>query len=173
LASLRNQLNSFAGLLSSEVNAIHAGGFSLTGSTGQNFFTGTDAATLAVNQTLLNDPALIQTSGTAGTVGDNQTVLALAQLANKKFAGLSNQTFSQSYGQTVAELGQALASVNDQASTQGVVEGMLQRQRESVSGVSLDEEMTDLIRFQKAYQASARLITTVDEMLQTILDMKR
>ena len=50
---------------------------------------------------------------------------------------------------------------------------MLLRQRESVSGVSLDEEMTNLVKFQKAYQASARLVTTIDEMLDTILNMKR
>jgi len=50
---------------------------------------------------------------------------------------------------------------------------MLLRQRDSVSGVSLDEEMTDLIKFQRAFEASAKLITTIDEMLQTVVDLKR
>jgi flagellar hook-associated protein 1 FlgK len=50
---------------------------------------------------------------------------------------------------------------------------MLHSQRDSIGGVSLDEEMTDLTRFQKAFQASARLITTVDEMLDTLVNMKR
>jgi len=50
---------------------------------------------------------------------------------------------------------------------------MLNRQRDSVSGVSLDEEMTDMMKFQKAYTASAKLITTIDEMLDTIIGMKR
>ena len=49
---------------------------------------------------------------------------------------------------------------------------MLLQRRDSVSGVSIDEEMTDLVRFQKAYQASARIITTVDQMLDTVLNMK-
>jgi flagellar hook-associated protein 1 FlgK len=50
---------------------------------------------------------------------------------------------------------------------------MLLRQRDSVSGVSLDEEMTDLIKFQRAFEASARLITTVDELLATVINLKR
>ena len=50
---------------------------------------------------------------------------------------------------------------------------MLLRQRDSVSGVSLDEEMTDLIKFQRAFEASAKLITTIDEMLETVLSLKR
>jgi flagellar hook-associated protein 1 FlgK len=49
---------------------------------------------------------------------------------------------------------------------------MLQQQRDSVSGVSLDEEMTDLVKFQKAFQASAKLITTVDDLLDTVVNMK-
>ena len=118
-------------------------------------------------------PALLQASGTSGAVGDNQVALALAQLANKANPGFSNRTFSQNYSQTVASLGQSLASVTTGISDQTVVEKMLQRQRDSVSGVSLDEEMTDLIKFQKGFEASAHLITTIDEMLQTVLSMKR
>jgi flagellar hook-associated protein 1 FlgK len=173
LATLRNNLDLLAGQLITEVNAIHAGGFSLTGSTGENFFAGTNAATIQVNSNLLGDPSLIQAAGTAGASGDNQTALALAQLGNQKIIGLSNQTFNQNYGQTVAAFGQSLSSVNGQAATQQVVETMLRGQRDAISGVSLDEEMTDLMKFQKAYQASARLITTVDDMLDTVLNMKR
>ena len=173
LATLRTQLNTLASELITQVNNVHSAGFSLTGSTGAAFFTGTDAATIQVNSTLLNDPSLLQASGTAGATGDNQVALALAQLGNQKIANLNNQTFSDSYGQTVGQFGQALSSVNSQSDTQQTVEKMLRKQRESISGVSLDEEMTDLITFQKAYQASARLISTVDEMLQTLIDMKR
>ena len=71
----------------------------------------------------------------------------------------------------MAALGESLASTNSQLSDQNLVEGLLQRQRDSISGVSLDEEMTELMKFKKAYQASARLITTVDEMLDTVINM--
>jgi flagellar hook-associated protein 1 FlgK len=173
LATLRGDINTLAAELITQVNSVHSAGFGLGGTTGESFFTGTDAASIAVNPVLLADPARIQASGVAGATGDNQTVLALAQLAEKPVAGLGNQTFTQSYGETVARAGQSLASVTAQLDSQNKVRQMLLRQRDSVSGVSLDEEMTDLIRFQKAFEASARLITVVDEMLDTVLNMKR
>jgi flagellar hook-associated protein 1 FlgK len=63
--------------------------------------------------------------------------------------------------------------VNNALSDQEVVETMLLRQRDAVSGVSLDEEMTNLIKFQKAFEASAHLISTIDEMLSTVVNIKR
>ena len=173
LSALQSGLNTLASQLITEVNAVHRTGFSLSGATGENFFGGSNAADMAVNAKLAGDPGLIQAGGIAGAVGDNQTVLALAQLAEKKIGSLNNQTFSQSYGQTVAKLGQALASVNAQLENQAVVESMLQRQRDAISGVSLDEEMTDMMKFQKAFEASARLIATVNSMLETVLNLKR
>ena len=87
-------------------------------------------------------------------------------------AGLGNQTFTGSYANTIANFGQALSNVNDQVANQGSVATMLQAQRSSVSGVNLDEEMTNLMQYQKAYQASAELITTVNQMLETVVSMK-
>jgi flagellar hook-associated protein 1 FlgK len=173
LATLRNGVNSLASQVITEVNAVHAAGYSLTGSTKADFFTGADAATIQVNSALANNAALIQASGTAGAAGDNQVALALAQLGNKKIAGLNNQTFNEGYSQTVAELGQALASANTQVSDSQAVQSMLQNQRNSVSGVSLDEEMADLVKFQRAYEASAKLVSTIDEMLVTVINLKQ
>jgi flagellar hook-associated protein 1 FlgK len=115
----------------------------------------------------------VQAAGVAGAPGDNQTALALAQLAQKKLAGLNGQTLGQGYGQAVAAFGQELASVNVALGDQEAVEQMLLQQRDSIGGVSLDEEMADLMRFQKAFAASARLITTVDEMLNDVVNLKR
>jgi flagellar hook-associated protein 1 FlgK len=173
LATLRGNINSLASLLITEVNTVHAAGFSLTGSTGEAFFRGTNAADIQVNTALQNNPALVQAAGVAGAPGDNQVVLALAQLSQKTHAALNNQTFNEGYGQAVAGFGQALSSVKTQLSDQELVEGMMKRQRDSISGVSLDEEMADLTRFQRAFEASARLVTTVDELLQTVVNMKR
>jgi flagellar hook-associated protein 1 FlgK len=173
LAALSTSINSLATLLISEVNTIHSAGFSLTGSTGASFFTGTNAGTIAVNAALLSDPSLIQASGTSGAVGDNQVALALAQLADQTFAAVGNQTFGQSYAQTVSAFGQSLSSANQQIADQQIVENMLRRQRDSVSGVSIDEEMTDLMKYQRAFEASARLVTVIDEMLETLVNMAR
>ena len=172
LADLQTSMNTLAGQLVSQVNGIYSSGYDLNGNTGQPFFTGTDAASIAVNSALAADPSTLQASGTAGAAGDNSVALALAQLANGKISGLNNQTFTQSFAQTVSGLGETLASVNDQVANSGAVATMLTNQRQSVSGVSLDEEMTQLMQYQQAYRASAELITTINEMLQTVNSMK-
>lgn len=171
--TLRENLNSLASLLVTEVNNVHRNGFGLNATTGADFFTGTNASDIKVNQVLVNDPSRFQASGTAGAAGDNQIALGLAQLADKTHAGLNGQTFNQGYAQTVSALGQALASVNAGLNDQSAVQSMLGTQRDSNSGVSVDEEMTDLIKYRKAYEASAKLITTVQDMLDIVMNLKR
>ncbi len=171
--TLRDGLNTLAALLITEVNALHQAGYSLSGTTGESFFTGTNATDIAVNGALLNDPGRVQASSDAAAVGNNQVAVQIAQLANQRHPSLGGQTFGQKYGQTVAALGQNLNVVNDSLANQKIVETMIRRQRDSISGVSLDEEMTDLLRFQRAFQASAKLISTVDEMLEIVMSIKR
>lgn len=173
LVTLRADLDTLASSLITEVNAVHSTGYGLSGTTGAAFFTGTDASDIAFNSSLADDPTAIQASGVAGAVGDNSVAVQLAQLSTQKHAALGNQTFAQQYGQTVSKLGQYLNGTNTQLSNQQIVEQMLLRQRDSISGVSMDEEMTDLIKFQRAFEASAKLVTTIDEMLETLVNLKR
>lgn len=173
LARLRSQIDTLAGTIASEINAVHQEGFGLDGSTGAALFTGTDARSLRLNADLQEDPAKLQLSSSSGSAGNNQIAVRLAQLAEKRVAGLGNQSLSSRYNSLVSELGQELSSVTSKADDQRAVERMLLGHRDSISGVSLDEEMSDLMKFQKAYEASARLITTVDEMLDTVLSLKR
>lgn len=172
LASMQTSVNTLASTLITQVNTIHNGGYSLTGTNGNNFFTGTNAATITVNAALADDPSLIQASGSATATGDNSVALQLAQLAVTTQSTLNQQTMGDSFAATVAALGQALQNANDQSTTQTSVANMLATQRSSISGVNLDEEMTNLLSFQKAYSASAQLVKTVDEMLSTVLAMK-
>ncbi|MEJ5237569.1 MAG: flagellar hook-associated protein FlgK [Limisphaera sp.] len=173
LAELRADLDTLAGELITQVNDLHRTGYSLTNQTGADFFTGTDARTIAVNPALADNPARIQAAGAPGAPGDNAVALALAQLADQPLAALDNRTFQEHYSQLVARLGLALRNANGQIADHRVVLDLLHRQRDALGGVSIDEEMTDLIRFQKAYEASARLIVTLDEMLDTVLGLKR
>jgi len=173
LATLSTQISELASRLITTVNQIHTTGFSLTGTTGAAFFTGTDSRTIGINSALLDDPARIQASGTSGAVGDNQVALALAQLAQQSHASLGNQTFSQRYHQSVATLGQALATANGRLADEQVVHDMLARQRASISGVSVEEEMTNLTTYQRAFEASARVMTVVDGLLETLINIKR
>ena len=172
LANLQSGLDSLASQLITQVNSVYQNGYDLNGGTGAAFFTGNSAATIGVNGALGNDPSLVQAAGTAGAAGDNAVALALANLAQQPNAALNNKSFGDAYNQLVQNLGSALSNANDQVANQTAVNSMLMSQRDSVSGVSVDEEMTNLIGYQKAYEASAKLISAVDQMLETLINMK-
>ena len=84
----------------------------------------------------------------------------------------TRQTLSEYYGNLVARVGADTASAKYTAATETAVAQDLHDRQEEISGVNLDEEMTNLIKFQASYKAAAKLITTADEMLQTLLSMK-
>jgi flagellar hook-associated protein 1 FlgK len=172
LASLQSGLNTLASQLITQVNTVYSAGYDLNGNTGQDLFTGGGASDIGVNSNVANNPSEFQAAGTAGNAGDNSVVLALAQLGSQNISGLANQTFSASYAQTVSNLGSSLSSVNGQLTNSQAVTQMLTNERSSTSGVSTDTEMTNLIQYQKAYEASAELITTLNEMMQTVVNMK-
>jgi flagellar hook-associated protein 1 FlgK len=161
LAALSSSINTLASQLINQVIAVYPG----------SFFTGFDAGSIGVNSTLVNDPSTFQT-GTTGDPGDNGVVVAMANLADTPLSALNNQTLSQYYSQTVGAFGSSLQSVNEQLANSTSVAQMLTTQRDSASGVDTDTEMTNLLQFQKAYEASAELVTTVNEMLETLVTMK-
>ncbi|MDR3459827.1 MAG: flagellar hook-associated protein FlgK [Verrucomicrobiae bacterium] len=172
LGTMQTNINSLATNLINGVNAIYQPGYGLNGTTGATFFDGTGAGDMAVNQSLVNDPSTLQAANAATATGDNSVALQLAQLADTAQAGLNNQTFGDYYGATVTGLGSALSNANTEVTNQQAVSSMLSTQLGSVSGVNIDEEMTNLLSFQRAYTASAELLKTVDQMIQTTLAMK-
>jgi flagellar hook-associated protein 1 FlgK len=165
---LRANLDALAAQLATSVNAA----YNPTGATG-DFFTasGTTAGTIAragsVTTTNLK-------ASDGGTAGDNTIAFAIAQLANQKFSTAGGDaidgTFSGFYANTVSELGQALSGANARVTDQGSIEQIVRTQRDGVSGVSLDEEMANLLKYQRAFQASSRVFTTVDELLDTVVN---
>ncbi len=140
------------------------------------FFKGDSAYTLRINDTLASNVNLIaagQIDPTTGAhpSGDNRNALLLADLANQT-VGPDDLTFADAYRRLVSDIGlEAEQAGNQQAFYQGLVDQFTQM-RNAVSGVSLDEELTNLIKFQRAYQAAARMINVADEMLQTLLAIK-
>ena len=177
VATLQSSINNLASQLISSVHTAYYDGYGLNpGDTHQDFFTGSNAANISVNSTLVDDPTTLQAAATPGEPGDNTVVLALANLANQPITnaatGFNNQTLSQYYSQAVGNLGSSLQSVNEQLANSTSVAQMLQTQRDSASGVDTDTEMTNLLQFQKAYEASAELVSTVNAMLETLITMK-
>jgi flagellar hook-associated protein 1 FlgK len=102
--------------------------------------------------------------------GDGTNALAIAQLRREKIAELDGFTFDDYYKNLIARLGVASNEAQRMAENQNVLVEQLNQRKESISGVSLDEEMVNLIQYQYAYQAAARVITVVDEMLDTIIN---
>jgi flagellar hook-associated protein 1 FlgK len=172
LATMQNSVNTLASTLITQVNAIHDGGYSSSGSTGNTLFTGTNAATMGVNSALTNNATLLQISSSPTLSGDTSLALQISNLSSAAQSALNNQTFSDSYDSTVDGLGDALNTANTQATDQTTVANMLSTQRSSVSGVSVDEEMTNMMTFQRAYEASAQVVTTVNTMIGDTLAMK-
>ena len=172
LGTLRSNLNTMASTLITQVNSIYKNGYDLNGNTGAGFFTGTGSSNIGVNSALLTDPSQVQAAGVANATGDNSVALALAQLGSQSVSALNNQTFSSACSLDVENFGNALSNANDQVNNYNSVNTMLLNQRDSVSGVSLEQEMANLITFQKAYETSAQIITTVNEMLTTVVNMK-
>ncbi|OGP69288.1 MAG: flagellar hook-associated protein FlgK [Deltaproteobacteria bacterium RBG_13_60_28] len=140
------------------------------------FFKGDSAYSIGINDAVASNTNLIaagQIDPTTGAhaVGDNSNALDLADLANQA-VGPGGLTFADAYRELVSDIGlKAEQAGNDQNYYQGLVDQFTQL-RDSVSGVSLDEELTNLIKFQRAYQAAAKMVTVADELFQTLLALK-
>jgi flagellar hook-associated protein 1 FlgK len=153
-------LNNFANTLASTVNALHSTPPFFAVSTSTTTL-GATATTLNVNPSLVSNPSSVQTTSTANA-GANDIAQALA--------GLSNGAAQSSYSAFVSQVGSDVQSSTSTMTTAQTLLTAISNQRQSVSGVSLDEEMTNLISYQRAYQASARMMTTIDSTLDTLIN---
>jgi flagellar hook-associated protein 1 FlgK len=140
------------------------------------FFTGDKAYTLGVNVWVLDNSNLVAAGQFDVTgdhaAGDNRNALALSALENSP-VGPNGLTFSDAYQHLVTNMGlDAQDAGNQETFYQGLV-NQLSQMRDSVSGVNLDEELTNLVKFQRSYQAAAKLISTADELYQTLLEIKK
>lgn len=173
-----NQVDTLASSITNSVNTAHAAGFSPTGGTGQNFFTPT-VAVAGASAAFSIDAGLnittIAASGSAVLPGDNSNALVIAKLnyALTVPSGAPTATFSGYYNSLVSKVGLDVMFSKTTVSQDDVYTKQLSTLRESNSGVSLDEELTNLIKYQRSYQASAKLITTATEMLDTVIGMIR
>lgn len=165
-----DKIDSVITTLTDSVNQLHASGFTMTSpaETGMNFFESYTDGTLTINQDILQDPNKIALSKD-GTVGNGDIATKIADLINSKL--LNGTTLADNYGSLISEIGSQKQSSDQMAQSNQLILQQLDQQKAAVSGVSIDEEMTNVIIYQRSYQASARMIKIADEMLQTILNM--
>lgn len=132
------------------------------------FFTGTSAADIGVRQALRDSPQHV----VAGLIeGSNERALAIAQLRDSTVSSLGGSSIKQAWRQTVDRVAVATSGATTRRNAAAQVRESLQAQRDSVSGVSVDEESVNMLTFQRQFQAAARLIATVDEMTQILIDL--
>ncbi len=176
LPGYRTRLDDLAGAVVTEVNSIHATGRNPDGNTGVDFFDGTalTASSMALSADVIAGTGAIAAGTEDGSgqyqSGANDVALALAQLRDADDPTLGT-TYGEYLGELVSDLGLAVRSSDAAVEVSTTLVNQADIQRQSISGVSVDEEMVKLIQFQAAYQAAARVITTADEMLQTLLSI--
>ncbi|MEE9496418.1 MAG: flagellar hook-associated protein FlgK [Desulfobacterales bacterium] len=171
-----NRLDALAQTLVTEVNNLHQTGFDLNGIAGEVFFDGTGtAADIEVNANIVGDPGLIAASFDPlpfpSAPGDNRNAVEIAKLQHQLLMSGNTATFNDYYSSLVRDVGNEVLKSDSYYTIQSEMVAQLDNYRESISGVSLDEEMINLIKFQNAYAAAAKLVSTADELMQTVLQM--
>ena len=194
LSNFASQINTLAKGIADAVNALHRTGQGLPdpasgqAATNLDFFSATDNSNItAANITISDDirkninniaTGAVPADGSVN-IGDGSVAQAISSLAGgwAPLAAIGmTQTvpavsFGDYYGANVAQMGVDVQQANRMKGGQDVLVTHMYNQRQSVSGVSLDEEMTNLVKFQKSYTAAARMVTMMDDLLNTILNM--
>jgi flagellar hook-associated protein 1 FlgK len=170
IAGYMSSLDDLAQTLSTEVNAQHAAGYGLIGSHGDDLFSGSGAVDMAVNSVILNDYNRIAAASAAGAVpGDASNAAAITDL--RTALTMSGGTFDDAANELVSQVGHDVQEAKTYQSHQTDMLAYLDNYRQSVSGVNLDEEMVNLVKYQAAYNAAAKMITMGDDMLNTLMNM--
>ena len=178
LASLTDGLNDLAYNIAANVNQIHAEGYDRYNQTGIKFFDLPQDGSFSIEGLKLSDAiqqdvGKIAAAAKPGAPGDNTTANVIQELQFRPLMEGGKYSFDDFYNSKVGEIGLLSQRANSALDSQKNTLDQLQNVRESVSGVSLDEEAAKMIEYQKSYEASARIIKIADEMFDTILNLKR
>ncbi len=173
IPATESSLDNLAASLISAVNSQQNAGFDLNGAKGADFFTpftpvtsGSSAGAASTMSVAITDPNQIAASST-GAVGDSNNATALANIQNEPL--VSGLTIGGAYSNLIDQVGNDVSNATSEQQAVGLALQQLTNQQASISGVSLDEEATNLIMYQRAYEASARMISVADELaLDTI-----
>ena len=166
---LRDNLNTFAAQIGSAVNTAY-NPLSTVGADFFTFTTGSAASTLSLAAGM--SPVTLKASN--GAAGDNTLASAVAALASRSFAITSGDaidgTFSKYYAGVVSDFGRTVAGTTNRMEDQANITKLVNQQRQSISGVSMDEEMADLLKYQHAFEASSRVISIIDGLLDIVVN---
>lgn len=136
------------------------------------FFSGEDSGDIAVNSDLANNPALLA-AGKTDFAGDGSNATAMIMLQDTAVSLLGGASLNEYYTGTMANLAVSLSSARSAHEASSIIFDSLKVQRESLSGVNIDEEAVAMVTYQRAFQGAARFINVIDEMMQTLLSLVR
>ncbi len=164
--------------LAREVNSAHIEGHDRYGKAGVLFFDMPDTAEgasekISVNKTILNDVGRIAAGNKPNAPGDNTIANMISAIQYRPTMQNGTATIDDFYNSSVGQLGTITQRARSTQESQKNIVDQMKNIRESISGVSLDEETTNMVEMQKMYDASAKVIKTADEMLETVLNLKR
>jgi flagellar hook-associated protein 1 len=177
IPNYKTQLDTLAYTVATQVNTLHSAGYTASGAAGGNFFQPLASSTNAASQILVNpavvaDPSLVAAAGIASTPGDNSNARALANLRDAKVLGGGTATMGDAWAQLVYTVGQDANAAKGDEESRGEVVRQIENLRDSVSGVSLDEETANMMKFQRAYEANAKYFSVINSTLDTLLSLK-
>lgn len=178
LNELTKQLDNLAYSIASKVNEAHKEGFDRYNQTGVDFFNlpkdgSFNLNDLSLSKDIQQDVGKIAAASRSNAPGDNVVANVIQELQFRPIMEDGKYSFDDFYNSKVGEVGILSQRANSALETQKNTVDQLKNIRESVSGVSLDEEAANMIEYQKSYEASARMIKVADEMFDTILNLKR
>lgn len=127
--------------------------------------------TININQAILDNPGNIAASDTANNDGNGGIANKIARLADSTLSELDNQKLLDAYNSQLNTMGMEKVLSDNAIQSDELIVNQLNTQKTSYSGVSIDEEMTNIMKYQKTYEAAAKMVKVADEMLQTILGM--
>ena len=133
------------------------------------FFSGSDASSIGVNSAIASDPTKIS-CGTSTAPGDNSIALVIGDLRDSLLLGGGTTTLNNYYESTIGSLGVDTREAQQMKINADLLCTTYENKREMYSGVSLDEEMTQMLKFQHAYNAAAKFIAAIDELMQVLLN---
>lgn len=166
LPGIRAELDAFAIGMRDLINGAHQAGFDQDGAAGVAFFTGTDAANIDVNPLVTGRKVAASASGAAVDAGNALTIAGL-----RTALAVGPETLQQAMQSLAGRLGSMAATAKNSAESSRQVLDNITVERAQTSSVSTDEELADIVRFQHAYEAAAKVIQVVDSCMDTLLNV--
>lgn len=171
IPTILDKLDQLAQALVTQVNSVHRGGFDLSGAAGLNFFDPnyTDAGNIRIDMGIESDPTLLAASQSGGE-GDNSNALSIHDLRHSLTMSFGTTSISGFYNSMIGSIGVVSHEAKVFKGNYEALIAQIENSRQSVQGVSLDEEMAEMIKMQHAFNAAAKIITYMDDALGTLIN---